>query len=1706
MKGKIRRLLAMALAVVMTVGMMPMNALADEIAVSDPIGIPGISTYANNSYTVNVGDETTILGSGSRYQTHSWSASSNDGGSVSFNSKNSQNVTVTGVKSGTVTITHTYGWSSETFTVNVKEKPVGQYILYYYALIPGQNADDTTAGAGDRNWFGIGETYISGVADPKTFNKESIGTVITSYTIGDVAEGKTLYPDLDYNRTTYKYAEKDSDNASKEGYYTVEPMRVTVADGANAGNNTYNNTASGYTYHFDHTCVLNENDIYTVNFKVIPPEGNSYVLGDYSQRVSAKTEENKLKRPNASEFPNITVDGIEYKFDGWYTDENCTNKANFDGTIDENTIYYAQYVPTEQVYEVQYYFDGELDDTLTKTLGPQPVETEITTYPNEAKPGYVLDHTENVPLKISADASENVIKVYYKNKPVTYTINYYWNNTTVKVADSVSRSGNVGDEVNEEWKTVEGYTPVDAEETEKTITLSEETKEINFYYYKNTTLTANGKTVIYDGKEQSVSGFTSSETSADFSEKSIAASGTGTNAGTYDVTFGDDVIGTVDNSKKYIVTETTDGKLTINKKTVTLKSATLSKPYDGTELTNGDAALEVEEGWVAGEGATYSFSNSVLMPNETKDNTFTYTVKDGTLEENYTINQSNGTLSITNREALYNVTVTANSYSGVYDGASHTAEGFVDQLEDGRIPVEADGRTYYVSGLTASKTGKNVSDSGAVNANGTAAVTDAAGNVVTNQFNVTTTSGILTINPRPLIITAGSDTKLYDGTELTKDEYVPEPFNAETNRGLVELEGQDVKVTISGGQTLVGESLNIITDVKILDKGNTDLTTNYNITLADGTLTVTDIDGDIKVDDGLVVTKVVNGETSGYELGDTVNFTITVKNIYDGNKTVTLTELPGVEFTEGTDDANVVVKAWRAITKFFSNNSGKSIDVDLTAGEETTRKVSYVITEDDIKAGGFENIVKASYDKDHTYEARAEVETVAAAGSLKVEKKHTAIVDKDGNPVKKPDLGGVITYEIIVTNNGNVTLTDVVVTDTKAVEFTGLDGGTENADGTVTFTRLEPNESKTLTATYTVTEEDIRAGEVLNVATATGTSPEGVPDPTPDPDDPDSQDTVDTEAPNPHLTLTKDVKGGAKYAYDFGDEIVYTITVLNDGNITLTDLVIEDELTGDTFTHIAKLVPGESVDLDTKSYTVAEKDVLFGKVVNEATGTGRTQIPDPEDPTKEMELVVDPATRSVFVNGPDSRLSINKTTEKTGKASLGEEIVYKIEVVNNGNVTINNITVEDVLTGDAGDNALMENDTLAPGEHREFEVRYTVTEADILAGKIVNTATISGDGPSGTTPEDSSEVELETDPVNVDYSVAKTIIDEKDEYAVGDTIEYQITVTSMANVTLENVVVKDQLENATGTVVFTELNGISVDDAEALEEAGISLNADNTVTIEKLAPNGEVTLNCEYVVTGADAALNTQANTRIKNVATVNADPVTPTDRPDEEEDEVETEVEDRYTLIIQYQYADGTVAAATYVDYLIEGDTYAVTSPTIEGYNSSYVAVTGTMPNKDVVITVVYSAPTTPGGGGGGDDTPDTPPTPPTPTTPDPIIVPDIPVPAGAVEIVIPTELVPVDDEEVPLQGAQIEVDEDGNVTVTPIDEEEIPLAGGENDDHACCILHFLLMLAALIIYSFYTDSMKKHQKKLAELKDELAGETLKKQLGITDDRQAKM
>ena len=182
-------------------------------------------------------------------------------------------------------------------------------------------------------------------------------------------------------------------------------------------------------------------------------------------------------------------------------------------------------------------------------------------------------------------------------------------------------------------------------------------------------------------------------------------------------------------------------------------------------------------------------------------------------------------------------------------------------------------------------------------------------------------------------------------------------------------------------------------------------------------------------------------------------------------------------------------------------------------------------------------------------------------------------------------------------------------------------------------------ESETFTAEYVVTEADIIAGSVKNEATGTAEpenpdapEPEIVPGTTEDP----------TDESNPHLTINKTTtskpKNGKKYTV--GEIITYEIKVLNDGNLTVKNIEVNDDLTGDSW-NLDSLAPGESVVLNTQ-YKVTEKDAKKGSVTNNATATGDTDDPDNPHPD------VDPGTKTVPIEAPAKKSDEPDTGDHTG--------------------------------------------------------------------------------------------------------------------------------------------------------------------------------------------------------------------------------------------------------------------------------------------------------------------------------------------------------------------------------------------------------------------------------------------------------------------------
>lgn len=242
-------------------------------------------------------------------------------------------------------------------------------------------------------------------------------------------------------------------------------------------------------------------------------------------------------------------------------------------------------------YQVKYAYTGTVP-TGAPTLPADEthkMHTDVTVAAEPTLDGYVFSGWTTTDASVSGGQFKmpgkdvTLTGSWTLRSDLSYTVNYYWNGTTDKVAPSKTVDGQTFNAtVTESPIGVTGYTPVSADS--KSLTIGTGTNEINFYYYQNVTLTANGDTVTYDGKEHSVSGFTCAPDGADFSAVTVGAKGT--NVGTYDAKFAEDTVGTVDATAKYIVTVANDGKLTITPVggiVVTITGNTDSRPYSGAE-------------------------------------------------------------------------------------------------------------------------------------------------------------------------------------------------------------------------------------------------------------------------------------------------------------------------------------------------------------------------------------------------------------------------------------------------------------------------------------------------------------------------------------------------------------------------------------------------------------------------------------------------------------------------------------------------------------------------------------------------------------------------------------------------------------------------------------------------------------------------------------------------------------------------------------------------------------------------------------------------------------------------------------------------------------------------------------------------------------------------------------------------------------------
>jgi hypothetical protein len=253
----------------------------------------------------------------------------------------------------------------------------------------------------------------------------------------------------------------------------------------------------------------------------------------------------------------------------------------------------------------------------------------------------------------------------------------------------------------------------------------------------------------------------------------------------------------------------------------------------------------------------------------------------------------------------------------------------------------------------------------------------------------------------------------------------------------------------------------------------------------------------------------------------------------------------------------------------------------------------------------------------------------------------------------------------------------------------------------------------------------------------------------------------------------------------------------------------------------------------TATYTVTQADIDAGSIANSATATGTP-------PAGVTAPVSPPSTVTVPVVDRTAALTVTKTATPTSVTAVGDIVTYTFHVTNTGNVLLSGITIDEGSFSGTGiaPVATCPPVSLAPGDSVDCTATYTVTQADIDAGSVTNSATATGTPPAGVTPPVSPPSSA-TEPVT--QTTALTVVKSASPNMFSDpgtVITFSYEVTNTGNVTL------------TGVNLTDAMLGLS------------SITCPSTT----LPPGASITCTATYTTTQADVAHGS-----ITNVASASA-------------------------------------------------------------------------------------------------------------------------------------------------------------------------------------------------------------------------------------------
>lgn len=500
----------------------------------------------------------------------------------------------------------------------------------------------------------------------------------------------------------------------------------------------------------------------------------------------------------------------------------------------------------------------------------------------------------------------------------------------------------------------------------------------------------------------------------------------------------------------------------------------------------------------------------------------------------------------------------------------------------------------------------------------------------------------------------------------------------------------------------------------------------------------------------------------------------------------------------------------------------------LLAG--TTEFVNNVTVVDDGSSG-----------PDPTPENNTAVDTVPLTGNVP----DLNIVKDDGLTSLMP--GQTYTYDITVTNTGNIGVTGVVISDTlpAGIEFSSCSDSCDSSalpDITWTLPGSLAGGGAQAAVTLTVQVTDPAAAgleTITNSATVTDDGTNGA-DPTPDDNTDSDVDTVDAA---PLLTISKD--DGATER-DAGEQFDYTVIVSNTGDQAATGVVVTDTIP-DVLTAVSCPATPVSCTIDATARTATwnlgtlnggasqappaagSSVVLTLTVIVNSIESGVTDFTNTvrvvDDGTNSGGVPIEATDTDTDTVNATPDLQVTKSDNVT-TAEPGDTLSYDIVVTNAGSQAATGVAVSDMLptgvtfvscTASCDQSALpmltwtnlVEDVAGSPADPLAFDAGGQATLTVVVTvdnpavtglDSITNTVTVADDGTNGADPTPDNNTAEDTDVLDAapDLEIIKS--DGVESVTDGQTLTYLIAFSNIGNQDAEGVVITDTLPAETSFV------------------------------------------------------------------------------------------------------------------------------------------------------------------------------------------------------------------------------------------------------------------------------------------------------------------